>query len=107
MFLTKYLNNIYYNLVIDNYSNSYINYLDEKYFEKIYNLLKKYDFYFIDDIILNYLEIFLKEEKYVLEALEKMKIILGDNFVNIIGNNIYLMDKVIDIIFELERSSIL
>ncbi|MBE6140380.1 MAG: hypothetical protein E7172_02465 [Firmicutes bacterium] len=107
MFLTKYLNNIYYNLVIDNYSNSYINYLDEKNFEKIYNLLKKYDFYFIDDIILNYLEIFLKEEKYVLEALEKMKIILGDNFVNIIGNNIYLMDKVIDIIFELERSSIL
>jgi len=55
MFLTKYLNNIYYNLVIDNYSNSYINYLDEKNFEKIYNLLKKYDFYFIDDIILNYL----------------------------------------------------
>ena len=43
-------------MIINNYNNEYLNSLDEDNFIKIYNLFKKYKFYFIDDIVLKYLE---------------------------------------------------
>ena len=56
MFIKKYLNDIKYKLLFDVYDLDYIYSLDEENFCKIYNLFKMYDFYFIDDIVLNYLE---------------------------------------------------
>ena len=56
MFLEKYVNSTYYNLILNNYNSEYLNSLDEDNFIKIYNLFKKYKFYFIDDIVLKYLE---------------------------------------------------
>ena len=57
MFLEKYVNSTYYNMILNNYNIEYLNSLDEDNFIKIYNLFKKYKFYFIDDIVLKYLEI--------------------------------------------------
>ena len=56
MFLEKYVNSTYYNIILNNYNSEYLNSLDEDNFIKIYNLFKKYKFYFIDDIVLKYLE---------------------------------------------------
>ena len=49
--------NMILNKILNNYNNEYLNSLDEDNFIKIYNLFKKYKFYFIDDIALKYLEI--------------------------------------------------
>ena len=45
------------NMILNNYNSECLNSLDEDSFIKIYNLFKKYKFYFIDDIALKYLEI--------------------------------------------------
>ena len=58
-------------------------------------LLKNNNFYFINDIILNYLELFEIEEKYVKLAITDIKSVLGDNFVEQIGKNMTLIDKII------------
>ena len=55
MFLEKYLDEFYYNMVLDNYEYEYLKTLNEDNFKEVYNLLKKYNFYFINDIILNYI----------------------------------------------------
>ena len=97
MFLNKYLNSTYLDLVYSNYEEDYINLLDEDNFNKVYILLKNNNFYFIDDIILNYLELFEIEEKYVQLAINKIKSILGDNFVEQIGKNMTLINKIIEL----------
>ncbi len=97
MFLEKYLNSTYLDLVYSNYEENYINLLDEDNFNKIYMLLKNNNFYFIEDIILNYLELFEIEEKYVGLAISSVKKILGNDFVKKIGQNLQLIDKVIEL----------
>lgn len=95
MFLKKYLNDFYYNELIENYKIEYLNMLDEQQFLKIYKLLIEYKFYFIEDIILKYLEIFELDYEVVKNKLEKLKEILGNNFVYIIGNNMKYLDEIL------------
>ena len=57
MFLRRYLDDFYFDMVMNNYDISYLESIDEDNFEKIYCLLKMYNFYYINDIILNYIEI--------------------------------------------------
>ena len=104
MFLDKYLNSTYLDLIYSNYEEDYINLLDEENFNKVYMLLKNNNFYFIDDIILNYLELFEIEEKYVQLAINDIKSILGDDFVQKIGKNMTLLDKMIEIAISYSES---
>lgn len=97
MFLEKYLNSTYLDLVYSNYEEDYINLLNEENFNKIYLLLKSYNFYFIEDIILNYLELFEIEENYVQLAIRDIKFSLGDDFVKQIGKNMLLIDEIIEL----------
>ena len=97
MFLDKYLNSTYLDLVYDNYTEEYINLLDESNFNKVYLLLKSYNFYFIEDIILNYLELFEIEAKYVQLAISNIKKVLGDNFVKQIGEDMTLINKIMEL----------
>ena len=109
MFLEKYLNSTYLDLVYSNYEEDYINLLNEENFNKIYLLLKSYNFYFIEDIILNYLELFeidevelifnddAIDEDYVQLAIHDIKFSLGDDFVKQIGKNMLLIDKIIEL----------
>lgn len=97
MFLDKYLNSTYLDLVYDNYDEEYINSLNEKNFNKVYLLLKSYNFYFIEDIILNYLELFEIEAKDVQLAISNLKIILGNDFVKRIGRDMTLINKIIEL----------
>ena len=96
MFLEKYVSNFYYEQIIDNYEEWYLNTLDEENFLKIYNLFKEYNFYFIEDIILNYLEIFEMDFDEVEDKLIELKDLLGDNFVYIIGNDMKYLNKIIE-----------
>ncbi len=96
MFLDKYLDNFYYDLVYNNYDSSYLEGLDENNFRDIYNIFSKYNFYFINDIILNYMELFEMEpnnvEKGILKLMEK----LGNDFVYIIGNDMKYLNEIIE-----------
>lgn len=96
MFLGKYLNSTYMDLVYNSYDEKYLGLIDENNFDEIYSLLKENGFYFIDDIILNYLELFEIEKKYVKRALSEIKRVLGDDYVQQIGKNMMLIDKIID-----------
>lgn len=98
MFLEKYISEFYYNQILENYEAEYLNSLDENNFLKIIRLLQKYEFYFIEDIILNYLQIFELPASIVAQKLEILKHNLGDNFVYIIGKDMtYLSQILIDI----------
>ena len=97
MFLNKYVNDVYLDMIYSNYNNDYLNSLDENNFIEIYNLFKKYNFYFINDIILNYLEIFEMSYDDVDNGINKLRDKLGENFVYIIGNNMTCLDEIISI----------
>ncbi len=103
MFLDKYLNSSYLDLVYANYDEEYLKLLDEENFNKVYLLLKSYNFYFIDDIILNYLELFEIEAKYVQLAISKLKSVLGNDFVKQIGQKMPLMNKIIELAINYEE----
>ena len=96
MILKKYLDEFYYNLVVDSYDEVYLDTLDENNFIKIYELFKKYNFYFINDIILKYLEIFQMDDTYVENEILKLKGKLGNKYIYEIGNNISYLNEIID-----------
>jgi len=95
MFLDKYLDNFYYDLVYDNYDSSYLEGLDENNFRDVYNIFSKYNFYFINDIILNYMELFEMEPEEIECEILKLKEKLGSNFVYIIGDDMKYLNEII------------
>ena len=96
MFLQKYVSEFYYNQILDNYKTEYLELLDEQNFLKIYKLFIEYKFYFIEDIILKYLEIFEMDYNVVKDKIKLLKNRLGNNFVYIIDNNMNYLDEIID-----------
>lgn len=103
MFLENYLNSTYLDLVFNNYEEEYLNSLDQENFDKIYRLLKDKNFYFIDDIVLNYLELFEIKVECVNKALVDFESIVGVDYVNYIGNNMSSLDKIIDLAIKYSR----
>lgn len=95
MFLEKYVSNFYYNQILDNYKMDYLYSLDEQQFLSIYKLFLEYKFYFIEDIILKYIEIFELDYNLVKEKLDNLKHKLGNNFTYIIGNNVNYLDEIL------------
>ena len=95
MFLDKYLDNFYYDLVYDNYDSSYLEGLDENNFRDVYNIFSKYNFYFINDIILNYMELFEMEPDDVEKGILKLREKLSNDFVFIIGNDMKYLNEII------------
>ena len=96
MFLNKYVNDEYYEFILDEYDEGYLSTLDEEQFKIIYDLFKEYGFTYIEDIILKYLEIFEMEYGEVREKLEDLKTELGDNFIYIISNQLSLLDRIFE-----------
>lgn len=96
MFLNKYLDNFYYDLVYDNYDSSYLEGLGESNFVAVYNVFSKYNFYFINDIILNYMELFEMNPEDVEKGILKLRDKLGPDFVFIIGNDMKYLNEIID-----------
>ncbi len=103
MFLEKYIDSTYVEMIYDNYENSYINSLDERNFLLVYNLLKEKGFYFIDDITLNYLELFELKRDNIEKALNTLKEIIGENYIKEIGHNMILVDKIIELASKIDN----
>ncbi len=97
MFLDKYLDDVYLDLIYDNYDEKYLAMIDEENFKLIYQLLKTHNFYFIDDIIVKYLELFTLDQDAVKEALSIIKNNLGADYVQQIGSDMTIIDDIIHI----------
>ena len=96
MFLENYLDDTYYDLVLDNYKYEYLENIDQDNFKLVYDILVKYNFDYIEDIILNYIELFELEPSYVEDSIKKLIYKLGDNYVRIIGNDMRYFTLIID-----------
>lgn len=95
MFLENYLDEFYYNQVIDNYEYEYLCSFDYNNFKQVYDILVKYGFDYIEDIILRYIELFELEPKYVENSINMLINKLGINYVRIIGNDMRYFDNII------------
>lgn len=96
MFLDNYLDELYYDQVINNYEYDYLSSLDYNNFKQVYNILIKYNFDYIEDIILRYIELFELEPKYVEDNIIKLISKLGNNYVRIIGSDMRYFDNIIN-----------
>lgn len=97
MFLDKYLDDLRLKILYTNYNEDYLNSLEESSFEEIYTLLKEKGFYYTNDIILNYLELFTIDKKYVEKSLNEISSLIKENYVEYLGKNMSLFDKVISL----------
>ena len=88
MFIKKYLDDFNFELLCDNYEEYYLESLSEEHFKLVYDLFFKYHFYCINDIIVNYLELFELELFKLEKNILKLKQLLGDKFIYIIGNDL-------------------
>jgi len=96
MFLNKYVNEFYYDLILENYDEEFLKTLDEYNFLLIYKLFESYKFYYIDDIIYKYLEIFTMDYKMVNDAIKLLQNKLGENFVYKIGNDMKYLNEILN-----------
>ena len=97
MFLDKYLDDLRLKILYTNYNEDYLNSLEESSFEEVYTLLKEKGFYYTQDIILNYLELFTIDKKYVEKSLNEIASLIKDNYIEYLGKNMPLFDKVISL----------
>ena len=87
MFIKKYVSDFYFNEILSKYELNYLKSLKEENFLKIYRLFLENKFYFIEDIILKYLEIFENDYEEVKSRLNILKESLGDNYQYVIGRD--------------------
>ena len=96
MFYDKYLDDYYLNELFSNYDIHYLRSMDQDNFESVYQVFKKYNFYFIEDIIEEYLEIFEMDKNVVEERILILKDRLGEDYVNKIGEDLSYLDRIIN-----------
>ncbi len=95
MFYEKYLDDFYLEELFQNYDIDYLKNVDEKNFEEVYQVLKKFRIDYIEDIILGYLDIFVMKPDQVEKKLLNLKKVLGENFVKIIGDDLSYLEYIV------------
>ena len=102
MIFDKYLNDTYLDILYSNYNLDYLKSIDENNFIEIYNLLKSKGFYFIDDIIINYIDMFELDKDFLNKVLTYLESKMGKDYIKRIGHNMTILDKIIDTTINLE-----
>lgn len=97
MFLEKYLDDVYYQIVLEEYDERYLRMLDEKNFQDIYFLLKERNCYFVEDVIIKYLELFELDRQSVEYALDEMRKYLGEEYMRYMGKDMTLFDRLLQL----------
>ncbi len=91
MWLLDVISKEEYKLLLDKYCEEYVLSLDKDNFYIVYNMFFKNNFYYVNDIILRYLEVFFMKPEDVLEIILLLKITYGNNFVYLIGENLNIL----------------
>lgn len=101
MFLETVLSEVNFNLILDKYDEEYLNSLDPYKFASIYNIFIDSKFYFIEDLIIKYLEMFTLNDLVVRDAIDSLKEEYGEDYIYHIGKDLSILDDAIN--EELER----
>lgn len=101
MFLETVLSEVNFNLILDKYNEEYLNSLDPYKFASIYNIFIDNKFYFIEDLIIKYLEMFTLNDLVVRDAIDSLKEDYGEDYIYHIGKDLSILDDAIN--EELER----
>jgi len=96
MFLRKYLNEFYFNLLLEHYNMDYLETIDESKFSEIYNLFMENNFYFVNDVIIKYLEIFNLDSIVVENGLSRLREELGTHYVYLIGDDMRYLETILN-----------
>lgn len=101
MFLETVLSETNMELIYDKYDKEYLECIDPYNFADIYNLFLDNKFYFIEDLIVKYLEIFTIRKDIIEDAIFALKEEYGDDYIYRIGKDLTILDESIN--RELER----
>lgn len=99
MFLERILDTYTYQLLLEKYDIDYVEGINRSNFLSIYKLFMNNNFYFVNDLVLNYLEIFKLDYDIILESVERFKDNY-DNYVYVIGNDLSLFIDMINDVLE-------
>ena len=102
MIFDKYLNDTYLDILYSNYNLDYLKSIEPNNFIEIYNLLKNKGFYFIDDIIINYIDMFELDKDCLNKVLTYLESKLGRDYIKKIGRNMTILERIIDTTINLE-----
>ncbi len=100
MFLEEFLDKEDYLRLIDKYDISFINTIDVRRFKKIYKIFSKNKFYFINDLIIKYLEIFTVDVDIIEDAIAMLEEEYGSCYNYVIGNDLGILGDAIATIME-------
>ena len=100
MFLKDILNELDYRLLLNKYDFDYLKSIDYCNFMEVYIFLENRNVYFINDLLIHYLEIFTLDFVIVEKAFNALFKKYGDDYISIIGNNMSLLDDAIIVILE-------
>ena len=96
MFIETILNEFNMTLILDKYDKEYLESLNPYKFANIYNIFINNKFYFIEDLVINYLEIFSLDEEIILDAIDSIKNKYGDNYIYYLGKDLSILDNAIN-----------
>lgn len=99
MFLETVLSDINLSLLLDKYDKDYLDSIDPYRFASIYNIFIQNKFYFIEDLIVKYLEMFTLKESIIIDAISNLKDEYGNDYIYYIGKDLSILDNaIIDVI---------
>ncbi|MBE6145131.1 MAG: hypothetical protein E7171_00775 [Firmicutes bacterium] len=101
MFLETVLSETNMELIYDKYDKEYLECIDPYNFANIYNLFLENKFYFIEDLIVKYLEIFTLNKDIIEDAIFALESEYGSDYIYYIGKDLSILDEAIN--NELER----
>lgn len=101
MFLETVLSETNMELIYDKYDKEYLECIDPYNFANIYNLFLENKFYFIEDLIVKYLEIFTLNKVIIEDAIFALESEYSSDYIYYIGKDLSILDEAIN--NELER----
>ena len=101
MFLETVLSENNMELIYDKYDKEYLECIDPYNFANIYNLFLENKFYFIEDLIVKYLEIFTLNKDIIEDTIFALESEYGSDYIYYIGKDLSILDEAIN--NELER----
>lgn len=92
MFLQKYLNDVEYDLLLNKYDEEFISNINEEKFEINYGYLVNQKIFFVNDLVLRYLEIFNFDNSIIVNTIYELEKKYGKDYRFLVGNNISLFN---------------
>ena len=96
MFLETVFSDINMDLIKDKYDIEYLESLNPYRFASIYNIFINNKFYFIEDLIIKYLEIFTLSDEIVSNAIKGLEEDFGSDYIYYIGKDLSILDDAIN-----------